>query len=96
MALRRGLGLLKEMQQWGLRPDVISYTSLLSAGTKAVRLGDKTMASHGLDLLAMMQQQGVQVLSPPNFLHPVLVFLSRERAHISTRLLTAVSHLPCF
>ena len=59
-ALRRGLGLLKEMQQWGLTPDVISYTALLSAGTKAVRLGDAKMAAHGLDVLDMMQRQGVQ------------------------------------
>jgi len=48
------------MQQWGLTPDVISYTGLLSAGTKAVRLGDATMALHGLDVLDLMQAQGVQ------------------------------------
>ena len=59
-ALTKGLLLLRGMPKWGLRPTVISYTSLLTAGERAVRIGDTTIIQNGKSLLTRMQDAGVQ------------------------------------
>jgi hypothetical protein len=60
-ALARGLLVVREMQAHGVHPNVITFTSLLSAGARAIKNeGDTTVLSQARSLIALMRDSGVR------------------------------------
>ena len=60
-ALGRGLLVVREMHAHGVQPNVITFTSLLSAGARAIKNeGDTTVLTQARSLIALMRDSGVR------------------------------------